>query len=85
MSGSALILPDLGSRMRAHVDFLELLDGDLGIDLGRVQALMAEHLLDVADVGAVFQHFGGHGVAEEMTGARLLNAGFFGVGTDDSA
>jgi len=27
---------------------------------------MAEHLLDVADVGSVFEHEGGHGVPEDV-------------------
>ena len=36
---------------------------------------MAEHDLDKPDVGAVFQHVGGAGVAEQVAGAGLVSAG----------
>jgi hypothetical protein len=32
-----------------------------------------EHLLDEPDVGAVFQHQRGHGVAEQVTGSGLAD------------
>ena len=37
---------------------------DLGIDLGAVDVTVAQHGLDKADVGPVFQHVGGHRVAQ---------------------
>ena len=36
---------------------------------------VAEHLLDEADIGAVFQHQGGHGVAEQVAAAVLVHVG----------
>jgi hypothetical protein len=36
--------------MGEAVDVLQLADGDLGVDLRRVQVGVAEHLLDEADV-----------------------------------
>ena len=36
------------------------------VDLGGFETGVAEHLLDVADVGAVFEHADGGGVAQEM-------------------
>ncbi len=41
------------------VGFLEIVNRDTGIDLGGVDAGMAQHLLDVAHRGAVFKHVGG--------------------------
>ncbi len=43
-------------RMGSGVDFAKLPDGDFGIDLRRVEPGVSEHLLDEADVGAVFEH-----------------------------
>lgn len=61
--------------MRGRVDLFEHTDGDLGIDLGGVQADMAQQLLDKADVGPVFQHHGGHGVPEQMAGSLFADVG----------
>ena len=49
-------------RMRSGVDFAKLPDGDFGIDLRRVEPGVSEHLLDEADVGAVFEHMCGTAV-----------------------
>lgn len=38
------------------MDLLELMDIDLGIDFRGFQVGVTEHLLDVADVRAVFEH-----------------------------
>jgi len=46
-------------------------DGDVGIDLGRLQLHMAEDFLDEADVGSVLVHQGRHRVAEETASAGL--------------
>ena len=36
---------------------------------------MTEHRLDEADVGTVIEHQGRHGVAEDVTGTGLVDAG----------
>ena len=41
--------------MGQRVDLLELPDGDLGVDLGRVEFRVAEQLIDEADSLAVLQ------------------------------
>lgn len=38
----------------------------MGVDLGGEDALVAEHLLDGAEVGSVLDEVGGEGVAESM-------------------
>jgi len=43
-------------RVRGRVDLLQLVDRDVGVDLRRRHAGVAEQCLDVADVGPVFQH-----------------------------
>lgn len=53
------------------MDLLQRSDGDLGIDLGRLDVFVAEHLLDVPDVRPALVHQRGHRVAEEMAGAGL--------------
>lgn len=40
---------------------------------------MAEDCLDVADIGAVVEHGGGHGVAEDVAGAARGDASVFQV------
>ena len=56
--------------MGEAVDFDKLLDVDVNVNLGGVQARVAEHLLDPAfeagQVGPVLQHERGNGVAEQM-------------------
>ena len=47
------------------VDVEELVDGDLGVEGGGVEFGVAEELLNEADVGSVFEHMGGAGVAEK--------------------
>ena len=44
--------------MRPGMDFAQLHDADVGVDLGGVEPGMAEHLLDEPDVGPVLQHVG---------------------------
>ena len=57
------------------MDLLELFDGDMGVDLGRLELGVAERLLDEADVGAPFEDQRRHHVPEEVTGTLLLDAG----------
>ena len=56
------------------VDFDELADVDVGVNLGGVQPRVSEHLLDVTQVGAVLQYQRRHRVAEQMATAALLHA-----------
>jgi hypothetical protein len=51
--------------MTAGVNFLELFDRDLRVNGRGVELLVAEQPLDEADVGTVFKHVGGAGVASK--------------------
>ena len=53
------------------MDLLQRSDGDMGIDLRRLQVHVSKYLLDKADVGSVLVHQRGHRVAEEMAGPGL--------------
>ena len=53
--------------MGGPVDRLQGPDGDLGVNLGRREFGVAEHRLDVAEIGAAFQHDRREGVPEQMT------------------
>lgn len=57
--------------MCGGMDMLQLLDGDLGINLGGREFGMAKELLDKADIQAAFQHEGGAGMAEQVAGAAF--------------
>ena len=61
--------------MGAGVDFLQCLDGNVRVTLGRLQAGVAKHGLDVTNVRPVLQHEGCEGVAEEMATAGLAHPG----------
>jgi len=56
------------------VDFDELADVHVGVNLGGVQARVSEHLLDVTQVGAVLQQERRHRVAEQVATADLADA-----------
>ena len=56
----------LGSGMGLVVNVEHVLDGKLGIALGGGKALVAQHLLNGAQVGAFLQHVGSKGVAQCM-------------------
>ena len=68
--------------MAAGVDFLQLFDGDFGVDRRRVQLLMSEQLLDVTDVGPVFQHVRRAGVPQSVAAAFAPESGLFQPGRD---
>jgi len=55
--------------MTAGVDFLQLADGDFGVNGGGLQLLVSEQLLDVTDVRAAFEHLRGAGVPKQMATA----------------
>ena len=65
------------------VDLFQVIDGDVGIDLGGFQGFMAQHLLQVSDGSAVFEHVGGTGVAEGMGCNVLFKLGRPGTLFDD--
>lgn len=48
---------------------------DMGVDFSGEDGLMAEHFLDHAKIGAVFNEVGGKGVAESMWGDFLGDTG----------
>lgn len=66
---------DLGGRMRGGVHFLQLLDRQMGVNLGGLQLGVPEHGLDEADVCAVFEHQRGGRMPEEVTAAALADVG----------
>ena len=55
------------------MDGTKSLDADLGVALRRLEASMAEHLGDVADVGPTLEHQGGHAMAEQMAAPSLVD------------
>ena len=55
--------------MSGGVDFLERLDGDVGVGLGGGEVAVAEEHLDVSDVSSSLEHECGAGVAEDVAGA----------------
>ena len=63
--------------MAGRMDLLQLLNADLGVNLGGGEFGVAEELLDEADVGSVFEHQGGAGVTQKV--ARAAFAEFGGV------
>jgi hypothetical protein len=69
------LLGDTPVRVGAGVDVLEGADADVGVDLGGVEPGVAEHGLNVADVGSAFEHVGGAAVAEEVARAGFGDAG----------
>ena len=67
-------------RMGGGVDAGQMVEGDLGVELGGFQTAMAQQGLDDPDVGAALEHVGGAGVAEQVAGA-----GFFDLGLLEQA
>ncbi len=58
--------------MILSVDFLEIVDSYLGVDLGRFEGFMAEKFLDMTDGCTIFQHVGGTTVTKGVSGYILL-------------
>jgi len=71
--------------MRGRVDPLQLPDRNLCVNLRGFQVGVAEHLLDVADVGAVLQHECRKTMAEHVAGAPLPDIRGVHVRTDKVA
>ena len=61
-------------RMGAGVDSAKGVDMDMCVDLGRFQAGVAEHFLNIADVGSAAVHVGGAGVAEKVASTGFVDA-----------
>ena len=57
-------LAHFGVRMSSGMDFPQLNDADIGVDLSRVEPGMTKQLLNEADVGPVLQHVRGAGMAQ---------------------
>ena len=65
--------------MRCRVDLLQHADGNVRVNLRRIEPRMPEHLLNKTDVGAAFEHQRGHRMAEQMARATLADARLFDV------
>jgi len=72
-------------RVGEAMDFLELGHGHMGVNFGGVEPGVSEHLLDVAQVGPVFEHQRGHGVTEQMATARFADAASFDLAVNEVA
>ena len=57
------------------MDLLEVVDGDMGVNLGGFQRLVSQHLLQVSGGGTVFEHVRCAGVAERVRGDIFFDTG----------
>ena len=64
--------------MELFVDVAQVLVGDVGVNLSRVDIRMAEHGLHRADVGAVAEEVGREHVTHHVRRNFLGNSGFDG-------
>ncbi len=76
------LLHGLGG-MILGVDLFQVVDGDMGIDLGGFQGFMAQHLLQMSDGSSIFEHVSCTGVAEGMGCDVLFKLGCSGTLLDD--
>jgi hypothetical protein len=67
------------SRVRSRVDFSQLRNRHVGIDLGRRKISVPEQSLDVANVRAVVEHVRCAGVTKEMAGPPRWEPGIHDV------
>ena len=61
------------------MDFLKLLDGHFRVNLGGLQFLVTEQLLDEAYVRSAFEHVRCTRVPKQVATAAPANVGFFDV------
>ena len=61
--------------MCRSMNLLQHSNGNVGIDLGRVQPLVAQHGLNVANICTAFEHQGCHCVPKDMVGTSLGDFG----------
>lgn len=73
---------EAGGWMGCGVDRSEAVDAHMGVALGCLEAGVAEHFGDVADVGSAFQQQGGDGVPEEVAAPFLVDVGVVQVAPD---
>src|SRR5437762_8333399 len=69
----------LRPRMRLFVDGPQASGADVGVDLGGDEALVAEELLDAADVGAAVEQVRGKAVAKSVGSGAEVEAGEFEI------
>ena len=71
--------------MTAAVDVDQVRDVHVRVNFGGAEPGVPEHLLDVEDVGAAFEHERRHRVPEQMATAALPDPAFFDVGVNEIA
>jgi len=69
-----------GAGMGVGVDLQDALDGHLGVELCGLELRVSEELMDRSDIGPVLEHLRRAGVAENLAGPALLDAGGVGPG-----
>ena len=69
----AVRLVDSPVRVAAGMHFGERLDVDVGVNLGGFHALVAQHFLHEADVGAAEVHVGGAGMPPQVARAGFVD------------
>ena len=80
----SLIMSGFGG-VGTGVDFFEAFDGEMGVDFGGFEFLVAEDLLDGSEIGSVVEEVGGAGMAKEMAGAVFVGLGALDVFSDEVA
>ena len=74
---------DARPRVGLEVDLLDPLGREVGVDLGRRDVGVAEHLLDRAQVAAAGEQVGGEAVAERVRAHPVAEADRLGAALDD--
>jgi hypothetical protein len=64
--------------------FLEMLIGDMGVDLGGGDRGVSEHRLDAPDIRSIGEEIGSKGVPQRMRVDIFDDAGFGGIVFDDA-
>ena len=85
VEGRHVVDPAAFARGGDLVDALEIGGHDPGVNLRREQRGVAEHFLDVPDIGPALEHFGGAGMPERVDGDRARQPGRVAVVHEDSA
>ena len=70
-------------RMGVEVDVAEAIGGQMGVDLGRADVGVAEHLLQRPQIAAARQQVGGERVAQRVRAHPVIQAGGARVALDD--
>ena len=69
-------------RVMIPVFLFQIHNGQVTIDIGAPQGCMPQQVLDVNDIGMVFNHFGGTTTPERVRRNMLVNTTLFGVAFD---